>query len=197
MADHDDEPDESTGEAPEADDTDDASRSPGGEAPEEGDTDDAAAAPDTAVDDTEDTEDAEDGEDTEDGEDAEDGDDASEARDASDDDGRDRAEVLAVYASARLVDTDVVVGAISFDPDDAGRELQDGREISGWSVFAGEETDEELEDAERLRLPSLAWVLQRDPAVALVTSGHDGSAGYWARHGERDDGLPNWVRVVP
>lgn len=109
--------------------------------------------------------------------------------------GVDRAEVLAVYASGRLVDTDALVGAIGFDPADAGRALADGRVISGWSVFTGEETDEELTDAERVRLPSLAWVLERDPAVVLVTAGHDGSAGYWVRDDDRADGLPAW-RVV-
>ncbi len=109
----------------------------------------------------------------------------------------DRADTLAVYASARLVDTGVPVGAIAFDPGDAGRALGDGRTISGWSVFAGEETDEELTDAERVRLPSLAWVVAHDPAVAMVTAGHDGTAGYWVRAGEDDHGLPVWERLVP
>ncbi|MFO7779009.1 MAG: DUF2185 domain-containing protein [Nitriliruptoraceae bacterium] len=109
----------------------------------------------------------------------------------------DRADRLAVYASARLVDTGAAVGAIAFDPGDAGRSLDDGREVSGWSVFAGEETEEELSDAERLRLPSLAWVVSRDPAVAMVTAGHDGTAGYWVRAGDDDRGLPVWERLVP
>jgi hypothetical protein len=107
----------------------------------------------------------------------------------------DPAERAAVYASGRLVDTDASVGAIAFDPADTGRELADGRTISGWSMFVGEETDEELADAERVRLPSLAWVLRRDPAVAFVTSGHDGTAGYWTRAADRADGLPAWDRL--
>jgi len=109
----------------------------------------------------------------------------------------DRAERLAVYASARLVDTGSHVGAIAFDPDDAGRALGDGRAVSGWSVFAGEETEEELTDADRLRLPSLAWVVARDPAVAMVTAGHDGSAGYWVREEDGPEGLPRWERLLP
>jgi hypothetical protein len=109
----------------------------------------------------------------------------------------DPAEQLAVYASGRLVDTGSPVGAIGFDPDDVGRALGDGRTVSGWSVFVGEETDEELTDAERVRLPSLSWVLQHDPAIAFVTSGHDGSAGYWVRSGEDANGLPRWDRLVP
>ena len=107
----------------------------------------------------------------------------------------DRAEVLAVYASGRLVDTTATVGAIGYDPGDAGRALADGRVISGWSVFSGDETDEELTDAERVRLPSLAWVLERDPAVALVTAGHDGSAVYFVRGPDRADGLPTWEPI--
>jgi hypothetical protein len=110
---------------------------------------------------------------------------------------RQDAEQLAVFASARLVDAEAPVGAIGFDPDDAGRELGDGRRLSGWSVFQGEETDEELTDAERLRIPSLAWLVRHDPAVTMVTGGHDGTAGYWVRQGDRDDGLPHWERLVP
>lgn len=110
---------------------------------------------------------------------------------------QDRAEWLAVYASARLVDTGSHVGAIAFDPHDAGRVLGDGRAVSGWSVFEGQETEEELTDADRLRLPSLAWVVAHDPAVALITAGHDGSAGYWVRGEDDAGGLPTWDRLVP
>lgn len=109
----------------------------------------------------------------------------------------DRAARLAVFASGRLVDAGAPVGAIGFDPEDAGRALADGRVVSGWSVFTGEETDEELTDAERLRLPSLAWVVAHDPAVAMVTAGHDGTAGYWVRAGEDTHGLPVWERLLP
>ncbi len=110
---------------------------------------------------------------------------------------QDRADSLAVYASARLVDTGAPVGAIGFDPEDAGRSLGDGRTVSGWSVFAGEETDEELTDADRVRLPSLAWVVRHDPAVAMVTAGHDDGAGYWVRAEDDERGLPTWERLVP
>ena len=109
----------------------------------------------------------------------------------------DDADRRAVFASARLVDGGAPVGAIAFDPEDGGRELGDGRIVSGWSVFQGDETDEELTDAERLRMPSLTWLLQHDPAVSMVTTGHDGSAGYWVRAGDREDGLPHWERLRP
>lgn len=99
------------------------------------------------------------------------------------------ADDLAVFASARLVDTGAPVGAVHFDPADRGRGLGDRRTISGWSVFVGDETDEELEDPERIRLPSLSWVLERDPSVAEVIDAHDGTAAFWAREGD------GWRRV--
>jgi hypothetical protein len=99
------------------------------------------------------------------------------------------ADDLAVFASGRLVDTGARVGAIAFEPGDRGRPLGDGRTISGWSVFVGDETREELEDPERIRLPSMTWVLERDPTVVGVTDGHDGTSAFWVRE---DDA---WRRV--
>jgi hypothetical protein len=96
---------------------------------------------------------------------------------------------LAVFASARLVDTDTPVGAIAFDPRDRGRGLADRRTVSGWSFFAGDETDEELEDPERIRMPSMAWVVEREPSVAEVTDHHDGTAAFWAREAD------GWRRI--
>lgn len=93
------------------------------------------------------------------------------------------ADDLSTFASARLVDTDASVGAIAFDPRERGRGLADRRTISGWSFFAGDETDEELEDPERIRMPSLSWVLERDPRVAEVIDAHDGTEAYWSREG--------------
>lgn len=94
------------------------------------------------------------------------------------------ADDLAVFASARLVDTDAPVGAVAFDPRDRGRGLTDRRTVSGWSFFVGDETDEELEDPERIRMPSLSWVVERSPDVAEVTDAHDGTPGFYAREGE-------------
>jgi hypothetical protein len=99
------------------------------------------------------------------------------------------ADDLAVFASARLVDTETPVGAIAFDPGDRGRGLADRRTVSGWSFFAGDETDEELEDPERIRMPSLSWILERDPGVAEVLDHHDGTEAFWAR----EDG--GWRRL--
>jgi hypothetical protein len=105
------------------------------------------------------------------------------------------ADRLAVFASGRLIDTDVPVGALGYEPADAGQQLGDGRIVSGWSAFTGDETDEELTDAERVRLPSLAVLLERDPAIAQVTATHDGTVGYWIRRTDGDE--VGWERLVP
>ncbi len=102
------------------------------------------------------------------------------------------ADDLAAFASGRLIDTGGPVGAVAFDPNDRGRALGDGRTVSGWSVFVGDETEEELEDPERIRLPSLTAVLEQDPSVAEVIDAHDGTPGYWSRG---EDGA--WQRVLP
>lgn len=101
------------------------------------------------------------------------------------------AEDLAVFASGRLIDTGARIGSVSFEPSDRGRPLGDGRTISGWSVFVGDETGEELEDPERIRLPSMAAVLEQDPTLAEVVDDHDGTRAFWSREGG------TWRRVEP
>ena len=88
----------------------------------------------------------------------------------------------AAFASARLFeDDDATVGVATFEPADAGRELGDGRVLSGWSLLVGDETDAELGDAERIRLPSLRVVLERFPEVAEVLDANTGEATSWER----------------
>ena len=99
------------------------------------------------------------------------------------------ADDLAVFASGRLIDTGTRIGAVAFDPADRGRALGDGRTVSGWSVFVGDEAEEELEDPERMRLPSMAAVIEQDPALAEVVDHHDGTSAYWVRE---DDA---WHRI--
>ena len=101
------------------------------------------------------------------------------------------ADDLAVFASGRLIDTGAQVGAIGFEPADRGRALGDGRTVSGWSVFVGDETEEELEDPERIRLPTLAHVLEQDPSIAEVIDDHDGTPAHWTREAD------TWRRVHP
>ena len=90
----------------------------------------------------------------------------------------------AVFASGRLfTDDDATVGVATFDPDDAGRELGDGRVLTGWSLLVGDETEDEVADPEHVRLPSLRVVLERHPVVAEVLDLGDGTAGSWVRDG--------------
>lgn len=96
----------------------------------------------------------------------------------------------ALFVSARLVEDDTArIGAAAFDPADADRDLGDGRTITGWQAFVGDESDEELDDPTRVRLPSLSWFLQREPELWPLVRDHDGTAGYWTR-----DGDANWTR---
>lgn len=92
----------------------------------------------------------------------------------------------AVFASGRLfTDDDATVGVATFDPADAGRELGDGRLLTGWSLLIGDETEEEVADPEAIHLPSLRVVLERFPEVAEVLDVNDGTAAsYVRREGE-------------
>jgi hypothetical protein len=95
-------------------------------------------------------------------------------------------EDLAGFVSARLLEDDrLEPGVVTFDPDDHGRELGDGRTVTGWQVFVGDETPAELDDPERIRLPSLAWLVQRYPDLLALVETHDGAEASWVRG---DDG---------
>lgn len=101
-------------------------------------------------------------------------------------------EQLVAVASERLFDDDDPgVGVACFEPEEVGREAAYGRRASGWSFLAGDETDEELADSRRIRLPSLPWLLERHPELWPVVDGHDGSAAVYLRRGEE------YVREVP
>jgi hypothetical protein len=106
-------------------------------------------------------------------------------------------EALVLYASARLLDRDDnEVGYAVFDTDDVGREVADDRSISGWQAMVGDETEEELDDVEAVRLPSLSWFMQREPAFAWLVQQHDGTDGAWARRPDLDtDEAPGWEPV--
>ncbi len=94
------------------------------------------------------------------------------------------------FASERLFDEDDPgVGVATFDPEDAGRPVADGRTLSGWSLLAGDETDEHATDPERIRLPSLPWLLERHPELGSVVDGHDGTAASYVRDGA------DWTRA--
>jgi hypothetical protein len=97
-------------------------------------------------------------------------------------DEEDPLEDLAAFASARLLEDDTLeLGVVTFDPDDHGRELGDGRTVTGWQLFVGDESPEELDDPERIRLPSLAWLVQRYPELLALVETHDGRDTSWIR----------------
>lgn len=89
----------------------------------------------------------------------------------------------AVFASGRLFTDDATVGVATYDPADAGRELGDGRVLTGWSLLVGDETADEVADPDAIRLPSLRVVLERFPEVAEVLDANDGTAASWVRDG--------------
>ena len=87
---------------------------------------------------------------------------------------------FAAFVSARLVeDDDADVGAVAFDPDHHGDTLGDGRIVTGWEVFVGDESDEELSDPGSVRLPSLSWLVERFPQLETLFDTHDGSEASW------------------
>ena len=89
-----------------------------------------------------------------------------------------------VLVSARLLeDDDRDPGFVAFDPDDAGRTVADGRTASGWELYAGDESDAELEDVSRVHVTELGWALERYPTLRRLVDGHDGSEGAWLAEG--------------
>jgi hypothetical protein len=106
-------------------------------------------------------------------------------------DGDDPRERLAAFVSARLVDDEAAdVGAVAFDPSHDGDELGDGRTVTGWEIFVGDETEDELSDPEQIRLPSLSWLVDRFPQLTPLFDSHDGSEASWVR--DDDGSLVPW-----
>lgn len=92
---------------------------------------------------------------------------------------------LAAFASERLFESDDPgIGIATFEPDDAGRAVAD-RELSGWMFLAGDETAEDVDDPERIRLPDLSVLVDDHPDLQALLDDHDGAAGSWLRD---DDG---------
>lgn len=89
------------------------------------------------------------------------------------------------FVSERIFDEDDPgIGVATFDPDEAGRPVAGDRQLSGWSLLAGDETEVHVSDPERIRLPSLPWLLERHPELRAVLDAHDGSATSYVWDGE-------------
>lgn len=94
------------------------------------------------------------------------------------------------FASERLFeDDDLPVGVATFEPGEAGREAPYGRVHSGWSFFAGDETEDELDDPSRIRMPNLAWLLERYPELRPLLDSHSGDLASYAWRGDRYERL--------
>lgn len=101
-------------------------------------------------------------------------------------DGSEPRDNFAAFVSARLIDDeDAEVGAVAFDPDHHGDELGDGRIVTGWEIFVGDETEEELSDPHQVRLPSLSWLVDRFPQLEPLFDEHGGGLASWVAD---DDG---------
>ncbi|WP_052665686.1 hypothetical protein [Nitriliruptor alkaliphilus] len=95
-----------------------------------------------------------------------------------------------VLISDRLLGDDTRdPGFVAFDPDDAGMTVAGGRTASGWELYAGDESDAELEDIDRVHVTELEWALERYPTLASLVATHDGTAGAWLAEGT------GWVAV--
>lgn len=84
------------------------------------------------------------------------------------------------FVSRRLLEDDTLEpGLVVHDPSDEQlAPRSDGQRASGWQVLVGDETDEELSDPANVRVPNLAWLMERYPAFAeLVFSG--ATSGGW------------------
>lgn len=79
----------------------------------------------------------------------------------------------AIVSRRLLDDDDLQPGFVCHDPEDEQLPPgHDGDQCSGWQLLVGDESDAELEDASNIRLPNLAWIMERYPAFgALVFSG--------------------------
>jgi hypothetical protein len=92
-----------------------------------------------------------------------------------------------VLLTARLLDdASSEPGFVAFDPADAGRPVGDDRAASGWELYAGDETEAELEDVANVRLGDLDAAVERWPDLQVLLDEHDGTEGAWLRTGDGD-----------
>jgi hypothetical protein len=80
---------------------------------------------------------------------------------------------LAFVSTRLLEDERLDPGVVVHDPSDEQlAPRSDGTRASGWQLLVGDETDEELNQPGGIRVPNLAWLMERYPAFGdLVFSG--------------------------
>ncbi len=91
-------------------------------------------------------------------------------------------EVPVAFVNRRLLEREELVPAVvCHDPAEEDRPpLPDGRRSSGWQLLVGDETEEELEDADGFELVPLADLVTRYPAFgALVAANDQGRQYLW------------------
>jgi len=78
---------------------------------------------------------------------------------------------LRAFANVRLLENDdLELDFVHHEHDDTP--LEDGTRCSGWELHAPDETQEEIDDPANIRMPNLAWLMERYPAFGeLVFSG--------------------------
>jgi hypothetical protein len=78
------------------------------------------------------------------------------------------------FAGTRLLTDDTLEpGFVRHDTEDEGKVSESTGDVaSGWELYVGDETDEELATPGNVRAPNLAWLMERYPAFGdLVFSG--------------------------
>lgn len=96
-----------------------------------------------------------------------------------------------LLTTARLLDdAQATPGFVAFDPADAGRPVGEDRVASGWEVYAGDESDAELGDADNARLVDVDGALERFPELQVLLDEHDGTEAAWVA---TEDG--DWVEL--
>lgn len=96
------------------------------------------------------------------------------------------------FATARLLhDDSLEPRLVVHSTDDEGKAQKATGDIaSGWEIYVGDETTDELSVRENVRLPNLAWLMERYPAFGdLVFSG--------AREGEWELREGKYVPTAP
>lgn len=75
----------------------------------------------------------------------------------------------------------------------AYREIPDRETDSGWRLFAGDESDEYVNDAGNVRVCNVFWLVDRDPSLRQILNAPEGYAFERATADERWSRALDWV----